>query len=1018
MTEKKGRCHVGIDVGSVSVNSAVISNHGELLFETPYKRHFGKVEETVHEVVGVIRSRFSDDRLASYTMTGNHGQTLAEKVGCHYEFETICQVLGARLLRPDVRSIISMGGQDTALFQISLERDGWELEYFNTNGPCASGTGSFIDQQAQRLATALYERDVNISQDKIDRVLEDFIRLGMKSEKPADVACRCTVFTKSDMIHLQNKGERLGDIIFGLHLGNARNYMSTIVSSRNLKEPILFVGGLSLNALQVRAFREYFPALLVPDHNTSVGAMGAALHARELGLENRLHLYLLKAKQGIETLSISTAPTLEINKTLFPEDNTISARPLTETSSVYLGIDIGSTTTKYVLMDESCHIVYKDYVHTQGKPIEITQDLLGKIQKKMKGRIDITGVATTGSGRNVVGDFLNVDLIIDEITAHARGAIEIDNEIDTIFEIGGQDSKYISMTNTFPLDFDMNKVCAAGTGSFLHELANKYGINIVEEFQEIALSSTRPVKLAERCTVFMESDLVAYHQKGVSEKDLMAGLCYAIVHNYLNRVVGKRAIGKRVMFLGGPSLNKGVVAAFEEVLGQGLIVPKHREVLGAYGAAISVREYMAREGKKVTVFRGLDSAIQDRMQYKEKVCRADSDCHNQCKLKVYDFDGRKSIWGGDCGRYETAQRDKVKSENYFRTREEAWISHMDGLYGEVKKEPVLLVEGRPTVGMQRSLYALQTGVLWVHFFHALGFRLLFTPPTNSLISSLGIEAVTAETCYPVKVSHGHVKELSGKTRYLFLPALVDMETPDKSERGFNCPLVQANQYMLRKALDLDEKAILKPVAHFKYDLSSLAIELAESLSRPLGRSSKAIRNALAGAVERQKAFENELKETGRSLLSAHDSGRPLVIVTGRPYNLYDEKLNLRLGQNLAKIGVSALPMDFVDTSQVDLSDFPNMYWGLGAQILRTAKMIKAHPNYFGLHLTNFSCGADSFLEHFYKYIMGEKPYLILELDEHSAVAGMMTRLEAFQHVIENALQKYQDQPQHLLRASN
>jgi predicted CoA-substrate-specific enzyme activase len=1017
-TNENGRCYVGIDVGSVSVNSAVVDDHGKLLFETPYKRHFGKVEETVHEVMGVIKSRFQDVVLAAAMMTGNHGQTLAEKLGCHYEFETICQVLGARLLQPDVRTIISMGGQDTALFQISLEGEGWELEYFNTNGPCASGTGSFIDQQAQRLATALYKKDVDISQEEIDRVLGDFIQLGMKSEKPADVACRCTVFTKSDMIHLQNKGERLEDIIFGLHSGNARNYMSTIVSNRHLKEPILFVGGLSLNALQVRAFKEYFPGLQVPDNNTSVGAIGAALHAKELGLENRPRLEVFKENEGFKSLSHPVASKLELRKTIFPENNTISMTPCAKTTPVYLGIDIGSTTTKYVCMDESRRIVYKDYVHTQGKPIETTQNLLEKIQEKTKSGIDIAGVATTGSGRNVVGDFLNADLIIDEITAHARGAIEIDSGIDTIFEIGGQDSKYIAITNTFPLDFDMNKVCAAGTGSFLHELANKYGINIVEEFQEIALSSNHPVKLAERCTVFMESDLVAYHQKGVAEKDLMAGLCYAIVHNYLNRVVGKRPIGKRIMFLGGPSLNKGVVAAFEEVLDRGLIVPKHREVLGAYGAAISVQEHMLRENRDKTVFRGLESAIQDRMQYREMVCRADSDCHNQCKLKVYDFDGRKSIWGGDCGRYETAQRDRVRSTNYFRTREEIWMAHMDGLYREVGSEPVMMLDDRPTVGMQRSLYALQTGVLWVHFFHALGFCLLFTPPTNSRISSQGIEAVTAETCYPVKVSHGHVKELSGKTRYLFLPALVDMETPNKSERGFYCPLVQANQYMLRKALDLDEKAILKPVAHFKYDLNALAAEMSEYLSRPLGRSRGAIRSALKAAIRKQKAFENELKEIGKNLLVNHDPRQPLVIVTGRPYNLYDEKLNLRLGQNLAKIGVSAIPMDFVDTNQVDLSDFPNMYWGLGAQILRTAKMIKEHPNYFGLHLTNFSCGADSFLEHFYKHVMGKKPYLILELDEHSAVAGMMTRLEAFGHVIDNALHKQLDQAQSYRMASN
>ncbi len=206
----------------------------------------------------------------------------------------------------------------------------------------------------------------------------------------------------------------------------------------------------------------------------------------------------------------------------------------------------------------------------------------------------IKAVATTGSGRNVVGDFLNADLILDEITAHAKGAVAVDPEVDTIFEIGGQDSKYIRLERTHPLDFDMNKVCAAGTGSFLHELANKMKINIVGEFQELALASRSPVSLAERCTVFMESDLFSYFQKGARREDLIAGLCYAVVHNYLNRVVGKRPIGKKIMFLGGPSLNKAVVAAFERVLNRPLLVPRHREVMGAYGAALAVKEAFER----------------------------------------------------------------------------------------------------------------------------------------------------------------------------------------------------------------------------------------------------------------------------------------------------------------------------------------------------------------------------------------------------------------------------------------
>ena len=182
----------------------------------------------------------------------------------------------------------------------------------------------------------------------------------------------------------------------------------------------------------------------------------------------------------------------------------------------------------------------------------MAQKLLKGIREEFGDGLEFLGTATTGSGRHVVGDFIKADLIIDEITTHARAAVLWDPDVDTVFEIGGQDSKYIWIEQGNPMDFDMNKVCAAGTGSFLHELANKLKINIVREFQDIALSSDSPINLAERCTVFMESDLVSYAQKGARLQDLIAGLCYAIVHNYLNRVVEKRRIGKRIMFLGGP----------------------------------------------------------------------------------------------------------------------------------------------------------------------------------------------------------------------------------------------------------------------------------------------------------------------------------------------------------------------------------------------------------------------------------------------------------------------------------
>jgi len=1001
--------YIGIDAGSVSVNAVVLDENKELTYEHPYTRHFGGVEKVVFDIVDYLYARFGQETIKALAFTGNHGNIISERIGGFYEFESIAQILGSVHLLPGVRSIISMGGQDTALYVLNHHEGTWQLEDFNTNTPCASGTGSFIDQQAERLASSIYGKDFDTSESHITKILEDFISLGLKSKSPARVACRCTVFTKSDMIHLQNKGEKLEDIIAGLHEGNASNYLSTIVSNRVLVSPILLIGGLTLNQLQVMAFRAHFPDLFVPEHSTSIGALGVALQARERGISTKPALEELKAITRKGTFSFSSAPKLELIKTDFPQDNAV--KPVhtgNKKIPVFLGLDIGSTTVKYALMDQKREIIDKEYRQTMGKPIEGTQTLLKVLRERQGDFIDIRGVATTGSGRMVVGDFLNADLIIDEITAHARGAVEIDPLNDTVFEIGGQDSKYISISNTHPLDFDMNKVCAAGTGSFLHELANKNSINIVEEFQQIALSSRNPIKLTERCTVFMESDLVSYAQKGADRDDLIAGLCYAIVYNYLHRVVGNKKIGERVMFLGGPSLNKAIVAAFEAVLGKGILIPKHREVLGGFGAAICVQEKMATEHKKESSARDIDEAIHDTLKFKEAICHADPNCHNECKLKIYDFGGRKSIWGGECGRYEVRDQYGEKKEDYFKLRDTIWETHLKGLYhdlGDLKRDTkednraIFEINGRPTVGMQRALYNHQFALFWAAFFDALGYRAVLTPKTNDRISKLGIESMTTETCFPVKVSHGHVIDLLGKTRHLFLPTIIDISSQSKKGNSFYCPLVQGNQYMLKTALGLKDDEILNPTVHLSRSPDLISMELHSQIGKRLGKSLRHIRQAIDIAFSRYHDFENELYSHGARAIASLGQKEPLVVVTGRPYNLFDERLNLRLGQNLAKIGLTALPMDFIDIRGVDLSDFPNMYWASGYQILQAAKLIKLKPNFFGLHLTNFSCGQDSFNEHFYKYIMEEKPYLILELDEHSAVAGVMTRLEAFRNVI-------------------
>jgi predicted CoA-substrate-specific enzyme activase len=995
------RLAAGIDAGSVSVNAIVVDGDGRVVHEEPYRRHFGRVAAEVAALLDRLRGRFGDEALSSVTFTGAHGQGIAALLAAPAEPETVAQITGTVHVFPGVRSIIAVGGQDAALFCLGWEGERWRLESFVMNGPCASGTGSFIDQQAERLATALFSAAAEPDQGRLQEVLDAFIRQGLESAAPAPVACRCTVFTKSDMIHLQNKGEPLANIIAGLHAGNAANYVSTIVGNRSLAAPLAFIGGVASNPLQLRAFRRYYPELLVPPHHTALGALGAALCSQRAGRVNRVDHARLAAAAAGRSGDFPRAAPLALERTRFAPEAALpdwrgrADRP----REAWLGVDIGSTTTKFALVDRRGAIVHKRYVPTRGKPVEVARELVAGIREAFAGELSILGVATTGSGRQVVGDFLGADLVLDEITAHARGAVAVDPTIDTIFEIGGQDSKYIRLEGGGPRDFDMNKVCAAGTGSFLHELAAKMGIGIVGEFQEVALASRRPVRLAERCTVFMESDIVSDLQQGAAREDLIAGLAYAVVHNYLNRVVGKRPVGRVVMFLGGPSLNKSIVAAFERVLDRPLVVPEHREVMGAYGAALALRDAAGR-GAAAPPARAVAALGTAGAAFTERVCRADPACHNECKLRVYDFGGRRSVWGGECGRYEVSRRSGPALGNLFAVRDRlfaAAIGERAALLPAKEAAP-----GRPaagTIGVPLALHGLAWGVFWAHLLADLGYRVLCSPPTDARIARLGVESMTAETCFPVKVFHGHVRFLLERAESVFLPNVIDMPTPRAGERGLLCPYVEGSQFLVKAALAIPEGRILRPTLRLKEGPDEVARQLRGSLPARRRPGARALAGIVRRAWERQAAFARALTEAGEAALAGVPAGEPVWVVSGRPYNLHDERANLQLGRHLAALGVTALPLDALELDAEDLADFPGMYWGLGARVLRAARRIARTPRLFGVHLTNFGCGADSFLEHFYRDEMRGKPALILELDEHSAVAGLLTRLEAYRNVV-------------------
>ena len=420
----------------------------------------------------------------------------------------------------------------------------------------------------------------------------------------------------------------------------------------------------------------------------------------------------------------------------------------------YLGIDVGSISTNMVVIDPDMRVLAREYLMTAGRPLEAVTEGLSASGRSSAGRVKILGAATTGSGRYLTADFIGADLVRNEITAQATASAAINPAVDTILEIGGQDSKFISLKNGAIVDFMMNKVCAAGTGSFLEEQAEKLGIAIKEEFGRLALASQEAGALGERCTVFMESDLVHHQQQGAAKEDLVAGLAYSIVQNYLNKVKEERRVGDTIFYQGATAANQGIVAAFEAVLGKKITVPPHHDVTGAIGAAILA---MRERTWETSGFKGFD--LVDR-EYAHLSFECQS-CPNTCEIRQVKIAGEKPLfYGGRCEKYEVRREQQlVDLPDLFSQREE-W------LYGPRASRQREAGRHRHSPGhVLPGTHALLPGL-----FRVSGLTVVYSQKTNKQVIHQGVECMAAETCYPVKVAHGHILDLLAGRGQAHLPA--------------------------------------------------------------------------------------------------------------------------------------------------------------------------------------------------------------------------------------------------------
>ena len=976
---------LGLDVGAIAVHAVLIDDQGRILARRS-RPHHGELLPTVR---GVIEDLPRATAIGAIRLVGSQ----AEPVALALELEpgdTVDATLQAvRRVVPGVRQIIDAGGSSLSL--IRLKADG-SFAGYQANTLCAAGTGSFLDEQAARLG---------FQQEELATL--------PSVECPPDIAARCAVFAKSDLIHRQQEGHSKEACWSGLCHGLSRTMVMTLFKGRTPEPPLAIVGGVALNPEVVRALsQELGVELAVPDHPDTVTALGAAMAAEPL--DGPLELGRL-GERGAEAEGAARRPALVLERTRYPsfeveeewldEHGTevrITAWPADSRLVGTLGIDIGSTSTKAALVDAEGTVLLDLYRRTAGDPIAATRLLLGALRTIAAERdatLEITGMGTTGSGRKLVGAVFSADAVVNEISTHVAGAMHTDPSIDTIFEIGGQDAKYVHTMDGRLHEANMNYVCAAGTGSFVEELSRKLGFELHSLGDQ--LLGVEPPITSDRCTVFMEQDARHLLRRGFDPREVMGAVVYSVVQNYLAKVVGHRPRSeKKVFFQGATARNKALVAAFENLLDIEVVVSPYAHVMGAWGVALITAQRLGERGED-TRFPGLHMA--------DREVRLDSDvctlCANRCHVTHAHVEGLDEVpsWGYLCGR--DPDEEKVRANTHFRAFDKR--KKLFRQAGMIK-----LPKDAPQVHMPNALLTWSYAPFWRRLLGELGHRLVLSRPTDPEVTRGASDWVGADYCFPVKLAHGHLRRIledADAHARVLVPFMISAEPQDKTLGSWFCPYNIGLPAMLEAAAKLRGAAmngrLLKPTVDLRWDAPQAAKRLHAELADRLGGSRSDYERAWKAALGTMRQLDEDMADYGSTLLAEVEAtGKPAVVIMGRPYNVYDAGANLALPEKLSQLGIDVIPMDMLplEGEQLDAT-FRNMFWNFGRRILEAATLVARTPWMNGVGFTNFSCGPDAFIWTYAEKIMGRKPMLVLELDEHGADAGYLTRLEAFADVL-------------------
>ena len=1013
---------MGIDIGASSVKVAAV-DAGCTVLRVIRRAHKGSPLPCLRAMLAELADGSADRSLplsaqacSGVVATGSGADMLRALVpGLRVLEEVPALVKGVRALNPQAACIIGMGAQ-SGVFVTGIA-DGVAPE-FAMNESCAAGTGSFFEDQMQRLGLPL----------------ERYSDLVAGAQSVPRLSGRCSVFAKTDIIHRQQEGVPVEDILQGLCHATVKAFKATIVRNLPVEKPVALAGGVLENAGVVRAVREVFDLaegeLLADEKLVCAQAVGAALAAAEgaggrdderiaagdgaasgasAGLASLAALRsALEGTQAAQADDLPRLPQLpQVDCTpncgfaLAPSPWNPQGSPAREGGAVprsavvdaleqgapvpvALGVDVGSTSTNLVLVSTDGVLLDAQYLRTRGNPKQAVRDGLASLAQRVGDRACVVAAGVTGSGRTMIGKLIGADAVRDEITAQARAAAAADSQVDTVFEIGGQDSKYISLVAGQVADFQMNKVCAAGTGSFVEEQAARLGIAL-PDYGSLALSAEHPVELGERCTVFMETAINAALAKGATKSEVAAGLCLSVVRNYLHKVVNAKPVGQRIVLQGGVAYNPAIVAAFRAYAGESLTVSPWFAVSGAVGAALLAAESQGvlepvQNGESAGVAHGA-AAVSSSC-----VCRRENVLSN---FKGWDLLGVS---------HETRRIDPAEiaaNRAFFHKVDEMFLEGYDPTRDPAKK----------TVGIPRCLMLHKLFPMANAFFKQLGFNVVLTDASDEETVRLAQASAQGETCYPVKLVHGHMAQLLDMdVDYVFMPSVHTIRHLKSTvPHNYACTYMQSIPAIVASELDYEGHGItlLNPLMNLDFGQGAMA-EVMLQVGAQLGRTPQETARAMLAGGFAVTEFTRKTEELGDQLLAGLKPGERVIVLITRNYGIVDPALNMGIPDMLLDRGWKVITVSHLHAHDLGISaDYPGVVWPFGQHILSGAKLVRRDPRLFAVYLTNHGCGPDTMISHLFAEEMGSKPYLHIEMDEHYSKVGVETRVEAFLNAIEH-----------------